>query len=323
MVEMSVLGRTGLQVSALGLGAAYIKLPLPGEPRDEAEVQRGKETIWAAVESGCRLIDSAAGYGRGGSERLIAEAFGERPDLAANVLVTTKVSRLPVPQDGTYDAAMRCVEGSMERLGVERLPLLYIHDPMDMPMDLVMSERGTLGALRTLQKRGLLDYVGVAANDPVTNAAYIETGEFDAAVVPEAWSLLNRLAEERIFPAAEHHGTGLVIATPLELGLLAVGARAGETATFPRRRFSPEVLAHVRQLETVCERHGVSLAAAALQYVVQHPAVSAVIAGARSPQEARANAVAMQERIPAAFWDELRPLLRHWEAGEHRLPPED
>ncbi len=319
-MEMSVLGRTGLQVSALGLGAAYIKLPVPGELRDEAEVQRGKETIWAAVEAGCRLIDSAAGYGRGGSERLIAEAFGERPKLAADVLVTTKVGHLP-GHDGTYDMAMRCVEGSMERLGVERLPLLYIHDPMDLPMDLVMSELGTLGALRALQKRGLLDFVGVAANDPVTNAMYIETGEFDAAVVPEAWSLINRLAEERIFPAAERHGTGLVIATPLELGLLAVGAR--ETNTFPRRRFSPEVLAHVRQLETACERHGISLAAAALQYVVQHPAVSAVIAGARNPQEARANAAAMQEPIPAAFWDEVRPTLRHWEAGEHRLPPED
>ena len=319
-MQTRVLGRTGLPVSVLGLGAAYIGLPGPEEPRDEAEVQRGKETIWAAVESGCRLIDSAAGYGRGGSERLIAQAFCERPDLAADVLVTTKVGHLP-GHDGTYDMAMRCVEGSMERLGVERFPLLYIHDPMDLPLDLVMSERGTLGALRTLQKRGLLDYVGVAANDPVTNATYLETGEFDAAVVPEAWSLINRLAEERIFPAAERHGTGLVIATPLEVGLLAVGAR--ETATFPRRRFSPEVLAHVRQLETICERHGVSLAAAALQYAVQHPTIAAVILGARNPQEARASAAAMQEPIPAAFWDEVRPLLRHWEAGEHRLPPED
>ena len=263
-METRVLGRTGLQVSVLGLGAAYIGLPRPEQPRDEAEVRRGKETLWAAVESGCRLIDSAAGYGRGGSERLIAAAFRERPDLAADVLVTTKVGKVPFAHDGTYDMAMRSIEGSMERLRVERFPLLYIHDPMDMPMDLVMSERGTLGALRTLQKRGLLDYVGVAANDPVTNATYIETGEFDAAVVPEAWSLINRLAEERIFPAAERHGTGLVIATPLEVGLLAVGARKSDT--FPRRRFSPEVLAHVRQLETVCEHHGVSLAAAALQY---------------------------------------------------------
>ncbi len=320
-METSVLGRTGLQVSVLGLGAAYIKLPGPEERRDEAEVQRGKETIWAAVESGCRLIDSAAGYGRGGSERLIAQAFRERPDLAGDVLVTTKVGHLPAGYDGSYDMALRCVEGSMERLGVERFPLLYIHDPMDMPMDLVMSERGTLGALRALQKRGLLDYIGVAANDPVTNATYLETGEFDAAVVPEAWSLINRLAEERIFPAAERHGTGLVIATPLEVGLLAVGAR--ETATFPRRRFSREVLAHVQQIETICDRHGVSLAAAALQYAVQQPTVSAVIAGARSPQEARDNAAAMQEPIPAALWDELRPLLRHWEAAEHRLPPED
>ena len=320
-METRVLGRTGLQVSALGIGAAYIGLPSPEEPRDEAEVRRGKETLWAAVESGCRLIDSAAGYGRGGSERLIAAAFGERPDLAADVLVTTKVGKVPFAHDGTYDMAMRSIEGSMERLRVERFPLLYIHDPMDMPMDLVMGERGTLGALRTLQKRGLLDYVGVAANDPVTNATYIETGEFDAAVVPEAWSLINRLAEERIFPAAERHGTGLVIATPLELGLLAVGARSA--TTFPRRRFSPEVLAHVRQLESICDRYGVSLAVAALQYVVQQPTVAAVIAGARSPQEARDNAAAIQQRIPAAFWDEARPLLRHWEAGEHRLPPED
>ena len=320
-METRVLGRTGLQVSALGLGAAYIGLPSPEEPRDEAEVRRGKETLWAAVESGCRLIDSAAGYGRGGSERLIAAAFGERPDLAADVLVTTKVGKVPFAHDGTYDMAMRSIEGSMERLRVERFPLLYIHDPMDMPMGLVMGERGTLGALRTLQKRGLLDYVGVAANDPVTNATYIETGEFDAAVVPEAWSLINRLAEERIFPAAERHGTGLVIATPLEIGLLAVGARSA--TTFPRRRFSPEVLAHVRQLESICDRYGVSLAAAALQYVVQQPTVAAVIAGARSPQEARANAAAIQQRIPAAFWDEARPLLRHWEAGEHRLPPEN
>ena len=319
-MQTRVLGRTGLPVSVLGLGAAYIGLPGPEEPRDEAEVQRGKETIWAAVESGCRVIDSAAGYGRGGSERLIAQAFRERPDLAADVLVTTKVGHLP-GHDGTYDMAMRCVEGSMERLGVERFPLLYIHDPMDLPLDLVMSERGTLGALRALQKRGLLDYVGVAANDPMANAAYLETGEFDAAVVPEAWSLINRLAEERIFPAAERHGTGLVIATPLEVGLLAVGTR--ETNTFPRRRFSPEVLAHVQQIETICDRHGVSLAAAALQYAVQHPTIAAVIPGARSPQEAQANTAAMQEPIPAAFWDELRPLLRHWEAGEHRLPPED
>ena len=110
---------------------------------------------------------------------------------------------------------------------------------------------------------------------------------------------------------------GLVIATPLELGLLAVGAR--ETATFPRRRFSLEVLAHVRRLETICERHGVSLAAAALQYVVQHPAVSAVIAGARNPQEARANAAAMQEPIPAAFWDELRATAPP--LGGRRAPP--
>ncbi|MAG37683.1 MAG: hypothetical protein CL878_15720 [Dehalococcoidia bacterium] len=309
-METRVLGRTGLRVSTVGLGAAYLGSP-SAKPSDERRVdpELGKATVWAAVEAGCALIDTAALYGTGSSEQFIGDAFRERPDLAAQTLVTTKVGHLPEGYDGSYDMAMRCVEGSMERLGVERFPLLYIHDPMDLPMDLVMSDRGALGALRALQKRGVLDHIGVAANDPETNATYLETGEFDAAVVPDAWSLINPLAQERIFPAAERHGTGLVIATPLEVGLLAAGARGD--ITFPRRQFSEEVLEHVRQLENICDRYGISLAAAALQYIVQHPNVASVIPGARTPEEAQANAAAMQEQIPTAFWEEVRPLLHH------------
>jgi D-threo-aldose 1-dehydrogenase len=101
--------------------------------------------------------------------------------------------------------------------------------------------------------------------------------------VPDAYSLLSQVALERIFPSAERFGMGVVVATPLERGLLATGTRAARLEDHINRHFTPEVFGHVEQLEAVCARHGVSLLAAALQYVVRHPVVSATVPCARSP----------------------------------------
>jgi D-threo-aldose 1-dehydrogenase len=211
---------------------------------------------------------------------------------------------------------LRCVEGSLERLGVQHLPLLSIHDAPAALLDRVMGPRGTLAALRALQAQGIVGHIGIAVNNPADNAPYIETGQFAMAVVPEAYSLLNQVATERIFPAAERFGMGVVVAVPLEKGLLATGVRSG--LTYPGRSFSAACLAHVGQIEDLCARHGVSLLAAALQYCVRHPVVAAVIPGGRTPAEARANALAGREAIPDAFWPELQPLIRTWAVGEHR-----
>ena len=153
-------------------------------------------------------------------------------------------------------------------------------------------------------------------NDPDTNAPYIETGEFDIAVVPNAWSLLNQTADERIFPAAEKHGTGILLATPFERGLLAKGPVPG--TYFHRRNFSPECLDHVARIQALCQDYNISLATASLRWGVRHPLVAAVIPGARTPKEAAENAQAAEADISEAFWDELAPLIRHWEAGVHR-----
>lgn len=306
-MDHKTLGKTGIEVSCVGLGAAWLN------------AEKGVETVWAAIEGGCTLIDTAALYGSGKSEEIIARAFAQRPELAKGVIVTTKVGHLPKGFDYSYEMSMRCVEESVKRLKMGHFPLLYIHDSPKEILEKVMGKGGTLAALRKLQNEGVVDYIGIAVNDPEHNAPYIETGEFDAAVVPEAYSLLNQVAEERIFPAIERYNMGVVIATPLEKGLLARGAQGLQAEVkYSARQFSKECLAHVAKIEELCKRYHISLAAAALHFCTRHPLVAATIPGAQTPEEAKHNAAAGDEQIPESFWDELKPLVKNWEKGVHR-----
>ncbi len=305
-----VLGKTGVEVTTLGLGCAWL-----GRRGDGVDEELGLQTVWAALEEGVTLIDTAALYLGTVSERLVGRALRERPDLARGVTVETKCCRLREGSDYSFDAALRSVEGSLERLGIGRIELLYVHDPPKEALAQVMGPGGALAALRKLQSEGVVGHVGIASNYPDDNAPFVETGEFEMAVVPDAYSLLNQVAQERILPAAERFGMGVVVATPLEKGLLAVGAgKAQEPGVVPAtRRFAPEVLARVEAMEEVCRRHGFSLLAAALQFVTRHPAVAATIPGGRTPDEMRANAQAVRQRIPEAFWHELLPLVTTWD----------
>jgi D-threo-aldose 1-dehydrogenase len=179
-----------------------------------------------------------------------------------------------------------------------------------------MGKGGALEALRALQKQGIVEYIGTASDDPKTNTPYIESGEFDAAVVPRAWSLLNQLAAERILPAAVKHNVGLVIATPLERGLLATGPIPG--FYYFDRNYSQACQDHVGKIQALCQAHNIPLVAVSLQWCTRHPQIAATIPGARFPQEAVENAQAAAFPIPESFWPELEPLIMHWEEGIHR-----
>ena len=270
----------------------------------------GIRTVHAAIEAGCTLIDTAALYGGGRAEVIIGAALKARPDLAAKVTVTTKAGRTADGNDYSYDAVMRSVETSLTRLGLDHFAVVYIHDAMGVPMPEVMGKDRALGALRKLQDQGVVRAIGTAADFPDTNAPYIETGEFDAAVVPRAWSLINQYALQRILPAAIKHNVGLVIATSLERGLLATGPVPG--VNYFDRSYSAECQAHVGRLQAVCQDHGVPLLAAALQWVTRHPQVTTTVPGARFPEEATANAEAAEFPIPDDLWTDLEPLLTHW-----------
>lgn len=323
-MQSKTLGRTGLSVSIVGIGTAFLGMknlnPAVGNNYEalveNLDEELGIKTIHDGIEAGCTLIDTAALYGGGRSESMIGRALAARPDLAAKVVVTTKVGRTIDGLDFSYDAIMRSIEASQQRLQIERFKVVYVHDAMDVPWQDVMGKGGALEALRALQDRGVVEYIGTAADDPKTNTPYIETGEFDAAVVPRAWSLLNQLAAERILPAAVKHNVGLVIATPLERGILATGPIAG--AYYFDRNYSQECQEHVGKIKALCDAHGVPLVAASLQWCVRHPQIATTIPGARFPQEAVENARAATFPIPEAFWAELEPLVTHWEEGVHR-----
>jgi len=308
-----MLGRTGVQLTTVGMGCAWMGRDADGNVDQEA----GVETILAALEGGVRFLDTAQGYMNTLSETLVGRALAAFPQRD-RVVVQTKIGHLPNPFPWTAEAVLRQAEESFKRLGLSRIELLYLHDVPVAAMDRVLGPDGALAGARQLQQQGLVGHVGVANNLPENNWPYIRTGEFEIAVVPEAYSLLNQTAVAEIFPTAERLGMGVVVAVPLEKGLLATGATG--QVRYPQRHFSPEILAHVARMEEVCKRHGVSLLAAALQFLVRQPVVAASIPGARSVAEARANAAAGGEVIPAALWDDLLPLVRDWDRRQHRQP---
>ena len=316
-MKTKTLGRTGLKVSIVGLGAMYSGKPAnSGISSPDMNFDLGVKTIQAAIENGCTLVDTAYVYSRGGSEKIIGEALKQRPDLAARCTVATKVGYLGEGRDHTFDGILRSFEGSQKRLGIEKFEIIYIHDAGGYPIEEVMSDDGALGAVRKLQDEGLVRFVGIACNDPEINTPFIETGEFDVAVVPDAWSMLNQTAAERILPAAEKYNMGICCATPLEIGVLATGP--SQALAEGRRNFSTECLVRVGEIEDLCKQYEIPLLAASLQWCTRHPQVSCAIPGGRTPEEATANAKAGAVEIPEAFWDDLTPMIQHWEKGIHR-----
>jgi D-threo-aldose 1-dehydrogenase len=309
------LGKTGLEVTTLGVGCAWLGRRADGSIDEET----GLAAILAALDSGVRLIDTASLYAEGSAERVVGQALRERPALAGKVVVETKVRDV---RDFGYTGAetRRSVETSLERLGIDHIPMIFIHDPPAGIFDRVMGPGGALAMLRQMQSEGLVGHVGIASNNPWDNTPYIESGEFEAAVVPDAYSLLSQVALERIFPAAERFGMGVVVATPLERGILATGTQAARAEDHINRQFTPEVLEHVERLEALCAQHRISLLAAALQYVVRPAVVSTTVPGARQPEQAIANAKAMREAIPEDFWQELEPFVGNFSMA---VPPAD
>ncbi len=311
-MRKNILGRTGLETPIVGLGTIFIGSQDPLNPMAaNFDEDLGAETVVAAIEAGSTWIDTAPLYASTVSEKIIGNVLKSRPDLKDQCTVVTKAGNYHTGQDHSYDTVLRSVSESLERLGLSKFEIVYVHDAIKTPFDVVMGKDGAFTALRKLQAEGVVSYIGAATNDPKINVLYIETGEFDAAVVPNAWSLLNQIAAERILPAAEKHNVGISCGTPLERGLLATGPVEG--AEYARRNFSSECVAHVGKMQELCKSHGIPLLAASLQWPSRHPQVGLAIPGSRNPEEAVENAKAGSVDIPEAFWEDLKPMVKHWD----------
>lgn len=319
------LGTSKLEVTVLGLGGAPlvgVKVPVPGA--------QAREVIAAAYDAGLRLFDTSPFYGIGLSEHRIGSVLQEKP--VHDFVLSTKVGRYLVPEapekvdhrlflgtlnmrlvlDYSYDGVMRAIDQSLQRLGMDRVDVLHIHD-IDIwsqgsreayEQRFAEAMDGAYRALHELRNQGVVGAIGIGVNEvePCLRAA--AAGDFDCFMLAGRYTLLNQDALAELLPLMERKRMGLLIAAPYNSGILATGAVPG--ARYNYQPASAEMMAHVTRIEAIARRHDVPLQAAALQFPLGHPAVAAVVPGAVSAREVEHNIALMRHAIPAAFWAELK-----------------
>jgi D-threo-aldose 1-dehydrogenase len=274
-------------------------------------------TLEEAWLQGVRAFDTAPMYGVGLSEERLGKFIASRP--RHEIVLSTKVGRvLGDPVDGvggiegyfgtparvalvdhSRDGARRSIAQSCARLGVDRIDIALVHDPVHAP-DQALDESYT--ALEELRSEGVVAAIGVGTLDLEVLERYCRETDIDCLLVAGRYSLLDASAAERLFPLCMERKIAVLAAGVYNGGVLA-DPRPG--APFNYRPVPPEVLERVLSVRQVCQRYGVPLAHAAVQYVLAHPAVTAAVIGARSPREVRENAQYVRSAVPSDLFAEL------------------
>ncbi len=321
------LGKGALAFTELGFGAA----PLGNLYRaiSDADAAAILERAWAL---GVRYFDTAPLYGLGLSETRLNSFLRGKP--RDSYILSSKVGRLlqvcrpgedrdligkffDVPArrevyDFTYDGVMRSFEISMERLGVDRIDILFAHDldvfnhKSQAALNVKLAEfmAGGYRALLALRDQGVIKAFGAGVNEWEPCQWLTERGDFDIFLLAGRYSLLEQTALTSFLPLAQSRGIGVVIGGPYNSGILATGARPGAYYNYD---IAPQsVLDRVTRIEAVCARHQVRLVDAAFQFCLAHPAVVSVIPGGQGVAEMDANAVAARAFVPDALWADLK-----------------
>ena len=274
-------------------------------------------TVDAAWEHGIRTFDTAPLYGHGLSERRIGRALRERPREAFSL--STKVGRLLVPGRGSTDGFVipathhvewdfsaggvrRSLEESLERLGLDRVDTVLIHDP-DHHCRQALEQ--AYPALHELRAQGVIRALGAGMNQSAMLTRFTRETEIDVVLLAGRYTLLEQDALDDLLPACVERGVKVIAAGVFNSGLLARD-RPADDATYNYGPAPPELIARAHRLAGVCERHGTTLPAAALAFPGRHPAVATVLVGAREPAEVARNAELLARGVPDTLWDALR-----------------
>ena len=324
--ERQSIGKRGLEVTRMGFGGAPFGNLFTAIP--EADVT---DCLAAAHAAGIRYFDTAPLYGFGLSEkRYGANLSGYDRD---DIVISTKVGYSLVsrtsedPSDGFFvdhpplkstfdysaDAVKRSLEGSLERLNTDRVDIVLIHDP-DEGISLqpgfdpygvshfkeAMEE--TYPVLDDLRSQGVIKAVGVGMNQWQVLADFARAGNFDCFLLAGRYTLLEQESLDGLLSVCVERDVRIVVGGPYNSGILVTGA----AAYYNYAPAPPHIMERVANIEAVCDRHGVTLPAAALQFPLAHPAVACVIPGGRTRAEVEANASLLEEKIPGDFWAELK-----------------
>jgi len=318
------LGQTRLEVPQLGLGGTA----LGGLFHDLSE-DTATSTVQRALHLGINFFDTAPLYGAGKSESRFRH--GLQGCARDSFVLASKVGYTLQPQepgakqkvffpydnppalspvfDFSYDAVMRSLDESLRRLGLDRIDILHIHDP-DHHFEAAM--KGAYVALDKLRREGVIGAVGVGTVTVQTVIRFVQAGDFDCFLLAGRYTLLDHSALSEALPLCQTKRASIIIGGPYNSGILATGAVPG--AMYDYVPATPDIMEKVRKIESICRRYSVPLQAAALQFPLAHPAVAAIIPGARSAEEVEENFRFVSHAIPAEFWADLRQ--------QNLLPPE-
>lgn len=321
------IGTTNLEVTELGLGGA----PMGGF-RATISDNEARMLTHAAYDGGVRYFDTSPFYGYGRSELRMGAALREKP--RQEFLLSTKVGRVmhamrpgekppagfrenglpgfaPV-YDYTYDGVMRSLEQSHLRLGLARIDIALIHDVdfWTIKDRAILEERfktvmdSGFKALDELRKAGIVGAIGVGINEADTSLRFIQAGDFDCMLLAGRYTLLEQGGLEAFLPECVKRNVSVILGGPYNSGILTGGVKPGATHDYVAA--PSHLIEKAQKIETVCQRHGVELGAAALQFPLFHSAVCSVIPGALSADEVRQNIGRLSVKIPVELWSELK-----------------
>ena len=306
------LGRTGLEVSPVCIGTS----PLASMPEHygyEVGAERAEATITAALRGPFNFIDTSNNYGAGSAERYIGSMLAAAGGLPAEFVLATKVDADPDTGNFSGERVKRSVEESLERLGLDRVQLMYLHDPeLHLSFAEAMAADGAIAALAQLRDQGVLGHLGVAGGHLQLLRDFIGTGVLDVVLCHNRFTLVDRSAEP-LMHEAHQSGLAFVNAAPYGGGILAQGPDSQ-----PRYAYEPAPAAvrdAVRAMHDACARHDVPLTAAALQFSVREPLVASTVVGVSKPSRIEETAAMMAQSVPDELWaelDSLAVLPEHW-----------
>ena len=312
-LDKAEIGSTGVRVTRLGMGGAPIA-NLYSPVGESAAL----DTVHRALELDIGYIDTAPFYGHGLSETLLGHAL--EGVARASFVLSTKVGRVLEPVEETPDSEQfvdvpryepvfdysrdgiqRSLEDSLRRLGLGQIEMALMHDPDDHYAQAIGEAYPTLADLRS---EGVVKAIGVGMNQWQMLARFARETDVDCFLVAGRYTLLDQSALPELMPLCEERGISVILGGPYNSGILA--SDLSPDTTFDYFPVTTEVLKRARAIKAVCDRHGVPLKAAALQFGLAHPAVAATIPGARSASEVEENLAMAGFSIPAQMWVELR-----------------
>lgn len=295
------LGKTGLMVTTLCVGCAELG-NMPETFAYSVAEDEALATIRAVFRSPINFLDTAASYGDGESERRIGIVLREMGGLPDGYVLATKADRNLQTGDFSGDQIRRSVERSLRLLGMDKLQIVYLHDPEHTTFENGMSKGGPVEVLQQLKDEGVIEHIGVAGGPIDMEIKYVETGAFELVITHNRYTLLNRSAEP-LLEVATKRGVTVLNAAPYGSGILAKGP-----SSYPRYAYQnahSDLIERAKKIEEVCREYNVPMAAAALQFSLRDPRIASTIVGMSRPERIKQTLQLAEHPIPDDIWSVL------------------